>query len=106
MPPGIDAAKRRREALPDTELLVEGTSSQPTGRQHLDDIKEQGEGPLVKLDGVGGTMLLVQAKLHREGLIFPTFVIDNSIETEGLARMAYRMGVASYGLTDMVIRHA
>ena len=41
------------------------------GKYHLDDLKS--EGVVVKLDAVGGAMLLVKADLHRDGLIFPTF---------------------------------
>lgn len=28
---------------------------------------------LIKLDGVGGAMLLVRAEAHRRGLVFPAF---------------------------------
>jgi len=41
------------------------------GRYHLDDLRAEGD--LVKLHAVGGTMLLVRADLHRDGLIFPPF---------------------------------
>jgi len=41
------------------------------GRYHLDDLRSEGE--LVRLDAVGGTMLLVKADIHRDGLIFPPF---------------------------------
>lgn len=41
------------------------------GRLHLHDLR--GEGDLVRLDSVGGTMLLVRADVHREGLVFPPY---------------------------------
>jgi len=41
------------------------------GRYHMDDLRAEGD--LVKLHAVGGTMLLVRADLHRDGLIFPPF---------------------------------
>lgn len=41
------------------------------GKLHLHDLRREGD--LVKLHAVGGTMLLVKADLHREGLVFPTF---------------------------------
>lgn len=41
------------------------------GRFHLDDLRREGD--LVRLHTVGGTMLLVRADVHRDGLIFPTF---------------------------------
>ncbi len=40
-------------------------------KYHLDDLRAEGD--LVKLHSVGGTMLLVKAELHRDGLIFPPF---------------------------------
>jgi len=41
------------------------------GRYHLHDLRMEGD--VVKLDAVGGTMLLVRAEIHRDGLIFPPF---------------------------------
>ncbi len=41
-------------------------------KYHLDDLR--GEGDLVRLHSVGGTMLLVKSELHRDGLIFPPFL--------------------------------
>jgi glycosyltransferase involved in cell wall biosynthesis len=40
------------------------------GRQRMQDLRGQGR---VRLDAVGGTMLLVRADRHRDGLIFPPF---------------------------------
>jgi len=45
------------------------------GKKHLHDLREEGD--LVKIDTVGGTMLLIKADLHREGLIFPPFLFGN-----------------------------
>lgn len=42
------------------------------GRLHLDDLRSEGD--LVELHAVGGTMLLVKADVHRDGLIFPPFL--------------------------------
>jgi hypothetical protein len=41
------------------------------GRYHLHDLREEGD--VVRLDAVGGSMLLVRADIHRDGLIFPPF---------------------------------
>ena len=41
-------------------------------KYHLDDLRREGD--LVKLHAVGGTMLLIKADLHRDGLIFPPFL--------------------------------
>ena len=40
------------------------------GRKHLSDMRGQG---IVRLQSVGGTMLLVRADRHRDGLVFPPF---------------------------------
>lgn len=42
------------------------------GKYHLHDLR--GEGDLVPLHAVGGTMLLIKADIHRDGLIFPPFL--------------------------------
>ncbi|QOY91047.1 glycosyltransferase [Paludibaculum fermentans] len=91
----------------------------------------RGRGELVELDSVGGTMLLVRADLHREGLIFPPFpygrlhpkarrrggralgwlarlagrLVPGEIETEGFAMMAHDMGVPCWGMPQLEVRH-
>lgn len=80
----------------------------------------RGQG-LVRLDAVGGTMLLVKADIHRDDLIFPPFKygLPNSsirpthdvwgqgeIETEGLGIMAADMGHQCWGLPDLEILHS
>jgi hypothetical protein len=81
---------------------------------------KRGSGAM-RLSSVGGTMLLIRADLHRDGLIFPAFryglqsnVIrpahplwgKGEVETEGLAAMAADMGVQCWGLPDLEILHA
>lgn len=76
---------------------------------------------LVRLDAVGGTVLLVKADHHRDGLIFPAFrygVSNESvrpihscwergeIETEGLGIMASDMGIQCWGMPDLEVIHA
>jgi hypothetical protein len=88
------------------------------GGKTLEDFR--GQGP-VRLDSVGGTMLLVRADLHRDGLIFPPFPYgvasphirkrhpvwrQGEIETEGLGAMALDMGAQCWGLPDLEILHA
>jgi hypothetical protein len=73
------------------------------------------EGDLVELDAVGGTMLLVRADLHRDGLVFPPFPYGRRIhpvppgtltlETEGLALMARDMGHRCWGMPNLEVRH-
>lgn len=87
------------------------------GERHLSDCRGAGR---VRLQSVGGTMLLVRADLHRDGLIFPPYRYGNEspharpvhpvwgrgeIETEGLATMALDMGVQPWGLPDFEIVH-
>jgi peptide chain release factor subunit 1 len=92
------------------------------GRLHLDDLR--GEGELVELDAVGGTVLLVRADLHRDGLVFPAFLygranpqrrtghradfdgeVEGEIETEGLGLMARDMGYQCWGMPRFEVIH-
>jgi hypothetical protein len=89
------------------------------GRLHMDDLRAEGD--LVPLDSVGGTMLLVRADAHRDGLIFPPFPYgdrsaliraDNlfssgpgEIETEGLGVLASDMGYECWGMPNLEILH-
>jgi peptide chain release factor subunit 1 len=92
------------------------------GRVHLDDLRDEGE--LVELDAVGGTVLLVRADIHREGLIFPAFLYGaenprartgqqrgfgghraGEIETEGLGLMAHDMGYRCWGMPHLEVIH-
>ncbi len=83
------------------------------GRYHLDDLR--GGPSLVPLDAVGGTMLLVRADLHRDGLIFPPVPYrpghpksrggEGEIETEGLGLLASDMGETCWGLPNLEVIH-
>ena len=88
------------------------------GTKTLQDFR--GQGP-VRLNAVGGTMLLVKADLHRDGLIFPPFPYgvasphirrrhpvwgQGEIETEGFGAMALDMGAQCWGLPDLEVIHA
>ncbi|MGQ9371117.1 glycosyltransferase [Azospirillum sp. ST 5-10] len=92
-------------AAGEAQHMVDGLVQPPrgVGRRYLDALR--GRGP-VPVDGVGGTMLLVRADLHRDGLVFPAAPYRGYIETEGLAMMARDMGVTCWGLPDLEIRHA
>jgi glycosyltransferase involved in cell wall biosynthesis len=76
---------------------------------------------LMRLDAVGGTMLLIRADVHRDGLVFPTYRYGvespkirkdhplwgkGEIETEGLGAMASDMGIQCWGMPDIEIIHA
>lgn len=86
------------------------------GKKHMHDLRK--EGAMVKLDTVGGTMLLVKADLHRDGLIFPPFPYGlankkirknnfwkGEIETEGFGIMASDMGAQCWGMPHLEIKH-
>jgi hypothetical protein len=90
------------------------------GRLLLQDLRAEGE--LVRLDAVGGTMLLVHADLHRDGLVFPAFpygrrnpfgrwpspftgAAGGEFETEGLGLMARDMGHQCWGMPGLEIVH-
>jgi hypothetical protein len=92
------------------------------GRLHLHDLRREGD--LVELEAVGGTVLLVRADVHRDGLIFPTFLygaansrvrtghreyfdgpLTGEIETEGLGMMAHDMGYRCWGMPHLEVIH-
>jgi glycosyltransferase involved in cell wall biosynthesis len=89
------------------------------GRLHMHDLR--GTNQPVRIDSVGGTVLLVRANCHRDGLIFPAYPYglkssemrekhpvwgQGEIETEGLAMMASDMGLQCWGLPDYIVTHA
>ena len=71
-------------------------------RLYLSDLRHR---PLVDLHGVGGTMLLVDASLHRGGLQFPELPYRNLIETEAFGVLARDLGVIPAGLPQVEILH-
>jgi hypothetical protein len=83
------------------------------GRLHLDDLR--GEGELVRLDAVGGTVLLVRADAHRDGLIFPAYPYGHAnpkirgntpeLETEGFGIMADDLGYRCWGMPHLEVIH-
>ena len=91
------------------------------GTVHLENLR--GGDDLVRLDSVGGTVLLVRADLHRDGLIFPPFPygrarpaarrpnplgndVFGEIETEGFGLMAQDMGHQCWGMPNYEVKHA
>jgi hypothetical protein len=90
------------------------------GRVRMDALR--GGPSLVRLDAVGGVMLLIRADVHRSGLIFPPYLYGREsrfarnpspfdrngvgeVETEGLGMMAKDMGVECWGLPNLEIVH-
>ncbi|TPN89782.1 glycosyl transferase [Mesorhizobium sp. CU2] len=72
------------------------------GRLHLSDVRHLER---IGLDGVGGTMLLVDAALHRGGLRFPELPYRDLIETEGFGALANDLGIRPIGLPRLEIEH-
>jgi hypothetical protein len=85
--------------------LLDGIIQPPRGigRMYLDELRGAGA---VEVDGVGGTMLLVNADLHRQGILFPDYSYRGYLDTEGFAMHAKDRGVTSWGLPDLEIVHA
>lgn len=92
------------------------------GQLHMDAMRNGNE--LEQLDAVGGTMLMVRAECHRDGLMFPTFLYgkrnskirkrddiglpddEGEIETEGFGILADDMGFECWGIPGLEVIHA
>lgn len=90
------------------------------GQVHMEDLR--GGPDLVRLDTVGGTVLLVRADVHRDGLVFPCFPygaanpmvrrpgpfapVEGELETEGFGIMAVDMGYQCWGMPHLEVLHA
>jgi len=72
------------------------------GRLHLSDVRHLDR---IGLHGVGGTMLLVDAALHRGGLEFPEKPYKDLIETEAFGVLARDLGVIPVGLPRVEVFH-
>ncbi len=85
--------------------MLDGIAQPPrgVGRQYLQELRGN---TLVELDGVGGTMLLVDAAVHRAGILFPDYSYRGFIETEGFAMMARDRGIRCWGIPDLEVMHA
>ncbi|BGP42893.1 hypothetical protein JCM10449v2_006907 [Rhodotorula kratochvilovae] len=87
-------------------MLVEGYRELMTSRAHLVDMPTHLGLAYVPLDGIGCTFALVKAHVHREGVTFPTYVFENEVETEGLAKVAKRAGFEVVGVPGVLVFHA
>jgi mannan polymerase complexes MNN9 subunit len=61
---------------------------------------------VVPLDGVGGTLIYARADVFRSGALFPSYLVNHQVETEGFAQMALQRGFKVLGLPNLVITHA
>ncbi|WEW57311.1 Golgi mannosyltransferase complex subunit [Emydomyces testavorans] len=91
------------------EIMLEGYAELPTYRAlmaHLADRSPDRDiNKIMELHGVGGTVLLVKAEVHRDGAMFPAFPFYHMVETEGFAKMARRLGWKCYGLPNYFVYH-
>lgn len=92
----------RQMSLQPEDLVLEGYG--PSYRIWLSNLRS--EGRVVPLDGVGGCTLLIRADCHRKGLVFPNYVYNHHIETEGLAKMAKDMKFSVYGMPFVEVMHS
>ncbi|TAL78742.1 MAG: glycosyltransferase [Beijerinckiaceae bacterium] len=85
--------------------MRDGLYQPPVGYQrlYLSDLRYRDN---VSLDSVGGTMLLVDAAIHRAGLVFPARPYRHLIETEAFAAAAHDLGIEMIGLPNLEILHA
>jgi mannan polymerase complexes MNN9 subunit len=88
------------------DILLEGYGEMATYRSLMAKMHDKSADPRakIKLDGVGGTALLVKAEVHRDGAMFPPFAFYHLIETEGFAKMAARLNWESFGLPNYLVR--
>jgi len=100
-------AQQMAKNMGNDDILLEGYNDMATYRSLMAYMTEENGDPgkEVKLDGVGGTALLVKAEVHRDGAMFPPFAFYHLIETEGFAKMAARLGWESWGLPNYMVCH-
>ena len=60
----------------------------------------------MSLDGVGGRALLVDAALHRAGVLFPETPYRGLIDTEGFGAILRDHGIEVVGLPNVDVLHA
>ncbi|GAB1607967.1 uncharacterized protein LOC106869556 [Argonauta hians] len=83
-------------------LMLEGYRNKSL-RKYLPELKH--EGKVVRLDGVGACCMLVDANVHRRGAIFPPFLVNHHIESEGFAEMAKLLDLKMFGMPNVQVIH-
>ena len=104
-----DVAQELAKTMGPDEIILEGYAEMATYRTLMAMLADTSETrdtkKLMLLDGVGGTVLMVKAEVHRDGAMFPPFSFYHLIETEGFAKMAKRLGWESWGLPNYFVYH-
>ena len=102
-----ETAQQMGDKMGPDEVLFEGYAEMATYRSLMAHMADKWEGrdarKTMKLDGVGGTALMVKADVHRDGAMFPPFVFYHLLETEGFAKMARRLGYECWGLPNYFV---
>lgn len=83
-------------------LMLEGYRNKSL-RLYLPELKH--EGKVVSLDGVGTSCLLVDANVHRRGVIFPPYLVNHHIESEGFAQVAKSLNYQLFGMPNVHVIH-
>ncbi|KAJ2803337.1 Mannan polymerase II complex anp1 subunit [Coemansia guatemalensis] len=97
-----DVSRKMLAGLKDTDFLAEDTKYIRSGRRYMDEFKNE---EIVPLDGIGGTFALVKSHVHRSGVVFPTWLVEHEVETEGFAKLAKLNGFGVYGLPSYHVIH-
>ncbi|KAG2206884.1 Anp1-domain-containing protein [Mucor mucedo] len=101
-----DASLKYQQELPLNQVLMEDYNEYSVGRNLLVDMPTNtGKDYKVPLDGVGTTFTMVKATVHREGAVFPPFVYQHELDTEGFAKIVKSMGFSVYGIPSYTIYH-
>lgn len=87
------------------KAMRHGIFQPPFGYWHRRSLSELRYLDRVLLHGVGGTALLVQADLHRAGILFPETPYRDLLETEALGYLARDAGIVPIGLPNVEVRH-
>ncbi|RKF72794.1 Mannan polymerase complexes subunit MNN9 [Golovinomyces cichoracearum] len=101
-----EKSRKITEKYRQDEVILEGFTEASTHRSLMAFMATKNGDPKfeVKLDGVGGNVLLVKAEVHRDGAMFPPFVFYHLIESEGFAKMAKRLGWNATGLPNYKVK--
>lgn len=82
----FESPRALRTHLTNLRVAPNATWDNPTQLEKsnlFDPASPANRGVRVELDGVGGVATLVRAQAHRLGAVFPGWIIDHQLETEG-----------------------
>lgn len=102
-----ETALQLARTLHEDAVIVEGYAEFATWRPHLAYLRDPYGDPEeeMPIDGIGGVSILAKASIFRAGAHFPAFSFEWHAETEGLGKMAKRMGFSVVGLPHYVVWH-